>query len=181
MAYNLQRRINMNYSLRTFILAISLSCIYQFFPPDVDAGKVYLSKGTEIPVKYMMTVSTESKTRPVESGLFEIASDQEISGIGVIRKGDAVYCEILKFKKPGLLGSGGEIEISIDSIHTALGKNISVEKKVLKAKGKSKRSKAIPMILLLGYGILIKGDHAELGKQNETVILKTSKLEQISF
>jgi hypothetical protein len=99
----------------------------------------------------------------------------------VIRQGDAVYCEIIKFKKPGLLGGGGEIEIRIDSVQTALGKNIKVDSESLKAKGKSKRLKALLMLPILGYGILIRGDHAELGRQDDTITLKTSELEQISF
>jgi hypothetical protein len=79
------------------------------------------------------------------------------------------------------LGGGGKIEIRIDSVQTALAKNIDVESTLLKAKGKSKRLKAILMLPILGYGILVRGDQAELGKQNDTLILKTSELEQISF
>ena len=37
------------------------------------------------------------------------------------------------------------------------------------------------MLPLLGYGILVKGDQAELGKQHDTINLKTSELEQITF
>ncbi|UCE65153.1 MAG: hypothetical protein JSU85_09760 [Candidatus Zixiibacteriota bacterium] len=169
------------YSLKPFILALSSYCIYLFFPPAVHAGKVYISKGTEIPAKYRLTLSTELKNKPAESEIFEIASDQKISGIGVIRQGDAVYCEIIEFKKPGLLGSGGAIEVRIDSIQTALGKNIKVESITLKAKGKSKRLKAFLMLPVLGYGILVKGDQAELGRQNDIISLKTLELEAISF
>ena len=179
--YYVVKGINVSLSLKPFILALSSYCIYIIFPSTVYSGKVYISKGTEIPVIYKLTLSTELKNQPAASEIFEIASDQKISGIGVIRQGDAVYCEIIKFKKPGLLGSGGEIEIRIDSIQTALGKNIRVESKSLKAKGKSKRLKAILMLPLLGYGILVKGDQAELGKQHDTINLKTSELEQITF
>lgn len=171
----------MGYSLKPFIPALLSCCIFIFFPPVLHAGKVYIPKGTEIPAKYRLTLSTELKNKPAESEVFEIASNQKISGINVIRQGDTVYCEIVKFKKPGLLGGGGAIEVRIDSIQTALGKNIRVESETLMAKGKSKRLKAILMLPLLGYGILVKGEPAELGRQNETVILKTSELEQINF
>ena|GEM_PF-1757609 len=173
--------INVSISLNPFILALSSFCIYLLFPSTLYAGKVYIPKGTEIPVSYKLTLSTELKTQPAAGEIFEIAADQKISGIGVIRQGDAVYCEIIKFKRPGSLGSGGTIEIRVDSIQTALGKNIEVEGKLLRAKGKSKKLKAILMLPLLGYGILIKGEPAELGKQNDTIILKTSELEQITF
>lgn len=171
----------MRHSLKPFILAFSSYCIYLIFPSTVYSGKVYISKGTEIQAKYKLNLSTELKNQPAAIEIFEIASNQKISGIGVIRQGDAVYCEIVKFKKPGLLGGGGAIEIRIDSIQTALGKNIKVESITLKAEGKSKRLKAILMLPILGYGILIKGDQAELGKQNDTITLKTAELEQIAF
>jgi hypothetical protein len=168
-------------SLKPFALALSSFFICLFFTSVNYAGKVYIPKGTEIPAKYRLTLTSELKEKPTGNEIFEIASDQKISGIGVILQGDAVYCEIIKFKKPGLLGGAGEIEVRVDSIQTALGKNIKVESKILKAKGKNKRLKAILMLPLLGYGILIKGDQAELGKQNDTVILKTSQLEKIAF
>lgn len=171
----------MKYSMKPLIPALLFCYVFIFLPPVLHAGKVYIPKGTEITAKYRLTLSTELKNEPTASEIFEIASDQKISGIKVIRQGDSVYCEIIEFKKPGLLGGGGAIEIRIDSIQTAMGKNIRVESETLKTKGKSNRLKAILMLPLLGYGILVKGEPAELGRQNDTVILKTSQLEQITF
>jgi len=144
-------------------------------------GKVYIPKGTEISVKYKLNLTTEMAPKPSGGEIFEVASKQVISGIEVFQLGGEVFCEITKFKKPGLLGGGGEIEIRIDSVMTTLGKNIAVENQILKCKGKSNRLKAILMIPVLGYGFLVKGEHAELGKPNETIILKSSELNSISF
>lgn len=149
--------------------------------PAAFGGKVYIPQGTEIQAKFKADITTETGMKPSGMEILEVAADQKISGIGVIRQGDKVFCEVIKFKKPGLLGGGGAIEVKIDSIQTALGKNIKTESKTLTAIGKSKRLKAILMLPVLGYGILIKGDHAELGKQNGTVTLKTSELELITF
>lgn len=167
--------------LKAVIPAISLIFAFILVPGEAYSGKVYIPSGTEIQAKFKADITSDRGIKPSGTDIFEVAANQKISGVGVIRQGDAVYCEIIKFKKPGLLGGGGEIEIRVDSIQTALGKNIEVESKILKAKGKSKRLKALLMLPVLGYGILIKGDHAELGKQNDTITLTTSELEQISF
>lgn len=171
----------MRFYSKIFAPMIFLIFVYIIVPAVAYCGKVYIPQGTEIPVKFKIDITSDRGSKPSSLEILEVASNQKISGMGVIRQGDAVYCEIIKFKKPGLLGGGGEIEIRIDSVQTALGKNIKVESESLKAKGKSKRLKALLLLPALGYGILIKGDHAELGKQNDTVILKTSELEQISF
>jgi hypothetical protein len=171
----------MRYFSRTFTPMIFLVFVYIIVPAVAFCGKVYIPKGTEIPVKFKSDITSDRGSKPSSLDIFQVASNQKISGVGVIRQGDAVYCEIIKFKKPGLLGGGGEIEIRIDSVQTALGKNIKVDSESLKAKGKSKRLKALLMLPILGYGILIRGDHAELGRQNDTITLKTSELEQISF
>jgi hypothetical protein len=155
--------------------------VYLFFTPQTYGGKVYVPKGTEISVKYKLNLTTEMAPKPYGGEIFEVASKQVISGIEVFQAGGEVFCEITKFKKPGLLGGGGEIEIRIDSVKTTLGKNIAVESQILKSKGKNNRLKAILMVPILGYGFLVKGEHAELGKPNETIILKTAELNSITF
>lgn len=165
------------------IIAIALASIAFSLAPFSAAisGKVYIPQGTDIQVKFKADITTGADIKPLDTEILEIAADQKFSGINVIRQGDKVFCRIIKFKKPGLLGGGGAIEVRVDSVQTALGKNIGVESKTLTAKGKSKRLKALLLLPALGYGILIRGDHAELGRQNDTVTLKTSELEQISF
>lgn len=171
----------MRLSVKYFIFTLILIMAYLILPSLAYCWKVYIPQGTEIPAKYKLTLTTELKNKPAENEVFEITSNQKISGIGVIRQGDKVFCEIIKFKKPGFLGGAGAIEVRIDSIKTALGRNIQIETKTIKSKGKNKRLKALLMLPVLGYGFLIKGEHAELGKQNDTIILRTSKLEVISF
>jgi len=165
-------------------IILFMAIIFLVFTMTVSTaycGKVYVPKGTKISIKYKINLSTELKSQPGGSEIFEIAEGQTISGIEVIQPGDEVFCEITKFKKPGLLGGGGEIEIRIDSVQTSLGQNIAVETKILNSKGNNNRMKAILMLPALGYGLLIKGEQAELGKQNETIDLKTSELNSISF
>jgi hypothetical protein len=145
----------MRYFSRTFTPMIFLVFVYIIVPAVAFCGKVYIPKGTEIPVKFKSDITSDRGSKPSSLDIFH--------------------------KKPGLLGGGGEIEIRIDSVQTALGKNIKVDSESLKAKGKSKRLKALLMLPILGYGILIRGDHAELGRQDDTITLKTSELEQISF
>jgi len=168
-------------ALKIIIFMATLFMIYMMASSTAYCGKVYIPKGTEISVKYKINLSTELKSKPAADEVFEIASSQLISGIEVIQSGGEVFCEVTKFKKPGLLGGAGEIEVRIDSVRTALGKNITVQSKIFKCKGKNSRLKAILMLPILGYGLLIKGEHAELGKQNETVDLKTLELNSISF
>ena len=167
--------------MKSFIFTLILITACLILPSIAYCGKVYIPKGTEIPVKFKITFSTELEDIPTDDEIFEVASNQVISGIKVIQQGGKAYCKTIKFKKPGFLGGGGAIEVRIDSIKTTLGRNIHMESKTIKSQGKSKRLKALLMLPVLGYGFLIKGEHAELGKQNDTIILQTSKLETISF
>jgi hypothetical protein len=168
-------RFKKSAGLLVVLLALMISAPYAF------AGKVYIPKGTEISVSYKVDISTGAKSRPAGDEILEIAADQTISNVKYLKKGGKVYCDIIKFKKPGLLGGGGTIEIRVDSVQTTLGKNISVENQILKAQGKSKKLKAIGMLPLLGYGLLVKGDHAKLAKRGETVVLKIPELISISY
>jgi len=167
--------------LKSIVIFSILTAAYFVFIPAGSCGKAYIPKGTEIAISYKINLSTELKEKPTATEIFEIAANQTISGIEVIQQGGKVFCEITDFKKPGLLGGAGFIEVRIDSVRTALGRNITVEAKILNSQGSSKRLKALLMLPILGYGLLVKGEHAELGKQNETVILKTSELNSISF
>lgn len=69
----------------------------------------------------------------------------------------------------------------MDSVHTALGENIRLEPTILKSKGKSNRLKALLMLPVPGYGFLIKGKHAELGRQNNIITPKTIEFNAISY
>lgn len=171
----------MKNSKKTIVIGLASWAITLLYCQVAVCGKVYIPQGTEITVKFKSDITTASGIEPSGTDIFEAASNLKISGVDVIRQGDKVFCRVIKFKKPGLLGGGGAIEIRVDSVQTSLGKNIGVETSSLTAKGKSKRLKALLMLPVLGYGILIKGDHAKLGGQNDTVILKTPRLERITF
>jgi hypothetical protein len=167
--------------IKIILFPLIMFLAFSIMAPQAYCGKVYIPKGTDISVKFKLNLSTELKSKPANNEIFEIAEGRTISGIEVIQAGGEVFCEITKFKKPGLLGGGGEIEVRIDSVRTALGKNIAIESKILSHKGKSNRLKAILMLPALGYGLLVKGENADLGKQNDTINLKTSELNSISF
>jgi len=168
-------------SKKTIVIGLASWAVTLLYSQAAVCGKIYIPQGTEITVKFKTDITTESESEPPGTDIFEAASNLKISGVEVIRQGDKVFCRIIEFKKPGLLGGGGAIEVKVDSVQTSLGQNIDVETRSLTAKGKSKRLKAILMLPVLGYGILIKGDNAKLGGQNDTVILKTSQLERITF
>lgn len=170
-----------NFHRASLMAALGFLCLSIINPPDASGGKVYVPKGTEITIKFKLDLSTEIKTKPSPDDIFEIAASQKITGIDVLTEGGRVFCEITEFRKPGALGRGGAIEIRIDSVSTALGKNIRVESKLLANHGKSNKTKALLLLPALGYGFLIKGAHAELGRENDTVILKTSDLGAISY
>lgn len=162
------------------IISIYLWCSI-ICAPGAISGKVYIPDGTEISVRYKLALTTELKEAPPQDGIFEVAADQNITGVKVFQEGNKVYCEMIQFKRPGSLGGGGVIEVRIDSIQTALGTNIQIEPTSLMSKGKNKKLKAILLLPALGYGFLIKGEHAELGRENETISLKTSGLITISY
>jgi hypothetical protein len=177
----LKPMIKFNSIIKKSVPGLLVLIILIFDCPAALCGKVYIPKDTEISIAYKSDISSKLQSAPAADNIFEIAEDQSISGVKYIQKGDKVFCNVVKFKKPGGLGKGGEIEIQIDSVQTTLGKNIRVESEILKAKGKSKKLKAILLLPALGYGLLVKGDDAELGRQGETMIIITPELISISY
>jgi len=166
-----------------FLIKFALLILMSFiiFCPQADGGKVNLPAGMEISLKFKNQLSTEAEGAPPLNDILEIAAGSTIAGVEVLAPGGRVFGRVIEFKKPRSVGRGGSIKIEIDSVQTMLGKNIPIKPVMLSVHGKNKRTKAIPLLLLLGYGFLVKGEHAVLGEQEKVITVKTAKFEEIVF
>ena len=155
--------------------------LFSVYCPQANCGKVNLPAGMEIGLKFKNPLSTKSETAPPLNDIIEVAVGDTIAGVGVLARGGRVYGRVIEFKKPRSVGRGGSIKIELDSIQTVLGKNIQIKPIILSARGKNKRTKAIPLLLLLGYGFFVKGEHAVLGEQEKAITVRTAKFEELVF
>jgi hypothetical protein len=144
-------------------------------------GKIYIQEGKQIGIKFKADISTESDQEPKFGDIAEVASSDTIAGIVVFQPGCKVFGDI-KLKKPGHLGRPGSLRVQIDSVQTIQGKMIAIKQPlVLSLTGKSNKKKALLMLPLLGYGYLIKGDHAILQEKDKIIPAKTARLGEINF
>jgi len=92
----------------------------------------------------------------------------------VFEAGAPVLATITKFKKRGHIGSPGKIALQIEAVQALDGTFIPVRKLRVSTKGKSKKTIAIPLLLLLGAGYFIKGGDATI-PQGDTVVVRTKE------
>jgi hypothetical protein len=147
----------------------------------IFGGKIYIQEGKQIGIRFKADISTDSDQAPKFGDIVEVASSDTIAGVVVFQPGCKVFGDI-KLKKPGHLGKPGSLRVQIDSVQTIQGKIIPIKQPlVLSLTGKSNRKKALLMLPLLGYGYLVKGDHAILQEKDKTIPAKTARLEEINF
>lgn len=167
---------------RKSALQILLFVLLMWFPLSlVFGGKIYIQEGKQIGIKFISDISTESDQIPKLEDIAEVASSDTIAGIIVFKPGCKIFGDI-KVKKPGRLGKPGSLRAQIDSIQTVQGKVVPVRQPlVLSITGKSHRKKAYMMLPLLGYGYLIKGEHAILSIKDKVITAKIARMEEINF
>jgi hypothetical protein len=163
------------------LLVSAIAFLFWLFSSPIFGGKIYIQEGKQIGIKFKTDISTESEQVPKFGEIAEVASSDTIAGVVVFQPGCKVFGDI-KFKKPGHLGKPGSLRVQIDSVQTIQGKMIPIKQPlVLSITGKSNKKKALLMLPLLGYGFLVKGDHAVLQEKDKIIPAKTARLEEIIF
>jgi len=126
------------------------------------AATVRLPAGTPVIVQLDERVSTESKTMG-DNVRASVAADVTVSGTVVIRAGSPVVSEITHVKKPGAIGSPGEIGLAITAVQGVSGEMIRVLPQSASGEGDNKQTTSLVITLLCCIlGLLMKGGHAEI-------------------
>ena len=172
----------MMFRFRNNALQVLLIAFLVWLPiSTVIGGKIYIQEGKQIGIKFNDDISTESDQIPKLGDIAEVASSDTIAGVIVFQPGCKIFGDIT-MKKPGHLGKPGSLRAQIDSVQTVQGKIVPIRQPlVLSITGKSNRKKAFMMLPLLGYGYLVKGDHAILQVKNKIITAKIARMEEINF
>lgn len=136
---------------RSLIMSMSLFIAVSY----VDAREVVLKSGTAIPMQLVNTVNGKD----VAVGQivdFRVTSDIKVDGVTVIPANSIAKAQVVRAKKNGLLGSAGEIQLSINSVTAIDGTQVILSGGTLADEGKNK------LALSLFLCFLIKGGQGEL-------------------
>ena len=136
---------------RSLIMSMSLLIAVSY----VDAREVVLKSGTAIPMQLVNTVNGKD----VAVGQivdFRVTSDIKVDGVTVIPANSIAKAQVVRAKKNGLLGSAGEIQLSINSVTAIDGTQVILSGGTLADEGKNK------LVLSLFLCFLIKGGQGEL-------------------
>ena len=136
---------------RSLIMSMSLFIAVSY----VNAREVVLKSGTAIPMQLVNTVNGKD----VAVGQivdFRVTSDIKVDGVTVIPANSIAKAQVVRAKKNGLLGSAGEIQLSINSVTAIDGTQVILSGGTLADEGKNK------LVLSLFLCFLIKGGQGEL-------------------
>ena len=105
-------------------------------------------------------------------------SDVKVDGKTVIPAGSIVQGQIVRAKKSGLLGSEGELEISVKSVKAVDGTNIYLSSNNISDEGSNKVALSIVLTLCCLFGFLIKGGKAEIpaGTQVQGMVASNTEI-----
>ncbi len=136
---------------RTLIMAMGLFVATSY----ANAREVVLKAGTAIPMQLVNTVNgKEAAVGQIVD--FRVTSDIKVDGITVIPANSVAKAQVVRAKKNGLLGSAGEIQLSINSVTAVDGTQVILSGGTLADEGKNK------LVLSIFLCFLIKGGQGEL-------------------
>lgn len=139
------------------LMAIAMLTMSFTMPGEV----VVIKAGTMIPMELMSTL-TSNNTRSGQMVDFRVVSDIKVNNKTVITAGSIAQGQITKAEKNGLLGSAGELEISIRSVKAVDGTTIYLSNNNLSDEGSNKLALSIVLTLFCLFGFLIRGGKAEI-------------------
>ena len=140
---------------------------------EVFAQTVVIPEKTKVKVLIDHSLST-AKNPQSRSVTFKVAEPVSLFDVVVFAAGDPVFAKITEFQNRGHIGKPGKIAVTITSIKAQDGTMIPVRPIRLSHQGESKKTIALPLLLLLGAGYFIKGGDAAI-PQGDTVVVATKK------
>jgi hypothetical protein len=142
-----------------------------------DAGEVAVPEGTELTAATTEALSSKTSTEG-DSVTLKVVEDVRVNGQVVIAKGALVKGVIVKAKKAGMMGRGGQLQLRVESTTTADGQSV----KLRSSKGKSgddKTGATIALVVLFGpVGLLKHGKQAEI-KPGTEIKVYTDEAKQV--
>lgn len=133
----------------TVIVALGLCASY------ATAREVVLKAGTAVPMQLVNTVT--GKDAAVGQIVdFRVTSDIKVDGVTVIPANAVAKAQVVRAKKNGLLGSAGEIQLTVNSVTAVDGTQVILSGGTLSDEGKNK------LVLSIFLCFLIKGGQGEL-------------------
>ena len=157
----------------TFLMALAMLTM-SFTMPN---GTVVLKAGTMIPMELVSTITSKT-ARNGQMVDFRVMSDVKVDGKTVIPTGSIAQGQIVRAKKSGLLGSEGELEISVKSVKAVDGTNIYLSSNNISDEGSNKVALSIVLTLCCLFGFLIKGGKAEIpaGTQVQGMVASNTEI-----
>ena len=157
----------------TFLMALAMLTM-SFTMPN---GTVVLKAGTMIPMELVSTITSKT-ARNGQMVDFRVMSDVKVGGKTVIPAGSIAQGQIVRAKKSGLLGSEGELEISVKSVKAVDGTNIYLSSNNISDEGSNKVALSIVLTLCCLFGFLIKGGKAEIpaGTQVQGMVASNTEI-----
>lgn len=149
-------------SLRFKFKAMLMACAMLLMSFYAPAGNVAVIKaGTIVPLSLMQTVSSKNAS----SGQlinFNVTRDIKIGKDVVVKAGSIAHGQVSHVKRNGLLGTQGEVQVTIQSITAVDGTQIYLTGNNLNEEGSNKVVLAVVVTLCCILGFLIKGGNAEI-------------------
>jgi len=144
---------------RPIVLLVVVAMLTMSF--TVPERTVVIKPGSIIPLE-LMTTLTSKNARTGQMVDFRVVGDVKVDGQTVIAAGSVAQGQITRVKKSGLLGSEGELEISIQSARAVDGTLVYLTGGRLNDEGSNKIAISVVLTLLCLFGFLIKGGKAEI-------------------
>lgn len=159
-------------------VALLLMCAVLFMSFTLPNETVILKSGTVIPLELMSTLTSKT-ARTGQTVDFRVTSDVKVNGKVVVAAGSVVQGQVVRAKKNGLLGSEGELEITVKTIKAVDGSVIYCTANNLMDEGGDKLAISIVFTVLCLFGFLIKGGKAEIpaGAQIQAIVNSDTEIQ----
>ena len=139
------------------LMAIAMLTMSFTMPGQV----VVIKAGTVVPMELVNSL-TSKNARSGQMVDFRVTSDIVVDGKVVIAAGSIAQGQITRVEKSGLLGSAGELEVTVRSVKAVDGTNVFFTSNTIGYEGRNKLAVSIVLTILCLFGFLIKGGKAEL-------------------
>jgi len=147
----------------TNVLALSLAvCISSLFP-TAWADQIVLAEGTPVQLKFRDTVSS-GKNQPGDTINLVVLEDilADDGKTVLVKAGSAAWGTVADCKKRGMIGSKGELAISIDGTKAIDGKKIPLRANISR-EGQSRLGATVALSLIVTpLFLLMKGKDAKM-------------------
>ena len=164
-----------SFYFKPMVLLMALAMLTMSF--TMPNGTVLLKAGTVIPMELISTI-TSKNARSGQMVDFRVMSDVKVDGKTVIAAGSIAQGQIVRAKKSGLLGSEGELEISVKTIEAVDGTIVYLSSNNVSDEGSNKVALSIVLTLCCLFGFLIKGGQAEIpaGTQVQGMVASNTEI-----